>query len=59
MKSQRSTPMNSREIIYRDYEGGRLVYFMYAEGQRHFVARSWAEDQVCRGYARYVDAAND
>lgn len=57
MKAQRVIPMNERETIYRDFEGGRMTYFTYSDGDKVYVARSWAEDQVCRGYARYVDCS--
>jgi hypothetical protein len=44
-----------KETIYRDYVNGHREYWMYSDGERHFVARPWAEEQVNRGRCVYVD----
>ena len=43
------------ETIYRDKANGTIEYFVYSDGERVTVSRPWAEDQMCRGRARYVD----
>ncbi len=43
------------DTIYRDKANGTIEHFMYCEGDRVFVSRAWSENQVARGYARYVD----
>lgn len=47
--------MTQRDTIYRDRANGTIEHFTYSDGQRVFVSRAWAENQVCRGYARYID----
>lgn len=44
-----------REKIYRERANGTTEYWVYSDGQRVKVSRAWAEDQVCRGKAIYVE----
>jgi hypothetical protein len=44
------------EPIYRDRVNGKVEHFIYHDnGRRAPVLRAWADDQVCRGRARYID----
>jgi hypothetical protein len=44
------------EPIYRDRSNEGVEVFVYHDnGRRAPVQQSWADDQVCRGRARYVD----
>lgn len=41
--------------IYREYINHRCEYWMYVDGQRHFVNAQWAMHEVKRGLARIVE----
>ena len=44
------------EPIYRDRSDSGIEVFVYHDnGRRALVALTWADDQVSRGRARYVD----
>jgi hypothetical protein len=44
-----------RYPIYRDRANGTIEHYTNVDGQRIMLARSYAENEVNRGYARYID----